>query len=174
MNLKLVLPIKKIQINDKIISVPKFGVKQHNILNSVKAAESHLRDLLQSISPGLTAPEGELVLLHVLQFNGRLKDKEIEGHTYSVDDVVIRQILTHQFQGNVFKFKSPQPFETFASVDQMLSELLISVNDEKVDVDFMKMPAFVSKWADQITYGIALDTHRGTIKGLTNILGLFE
>lgn len=174
MSLKLVLPIKKITLNGKQIAIPKFGVKQHNILNAVKAADTHLRDLLQSISPGLTAPEGELVILHVLHFNNRIKDVEIEGHTYSVDDVVIRQILTHQFQGNVFKFKSPQPFETFTTPDEMLSKLLVSVNDEKVDVDFMKMPAFVSKWADQILHGIALDTHRGTIKGLTNILGLFE
>ena len=174
MSLKLVLPIKILKVNGKEIKIPKLGLKHQKILNSIRDPGDHMRSLVYSICPGLSAAEGEYVLLHLLAFNGKIKDKEIDGHLYKIDDVRMVDQYEFQYQGNVFKFRKPTLFEGFASVDLVLKETFESVNGEHKEIDFMKMPAFIHKWSESLVFPLVLDTPRGPIKGLTNILGLFE
>ena len=45
---------------------------------------------------------------------------------------------------------------------------------KKEDVDFMKMPAFVTKWADDISSTVAVSGPNGDIRGVAKIIGIFE
>ena len=56
----------------------------------------------------------------------------------------------------------------------MLSKCLKSVDGKKENVDFMKMPAFVTKWADDISSTVAINGPNGDIRGVAKIIGIFE
>lgn len=131
--------------------------------------------VLKSIHPDLTAAENDFVAIHLLAFNAKIKNKVTkDGFTYDIEDVYICQRLEQQFQGNSFKFRSNKPFEKFVSVDELLSSCFISVNDSTECPDFMDMPAFVTKWADDITSTIAIQGPNGRIKGLALLMDLFK
>lgn len=175
MNLKLILPIKKIVINDKQISIPKLGIKHHELLKTPCAADENMIKLVDSIKVGLTAAESDLVLLHVLEFNGKLKSEvEKDGFLYKINDVYISQRLEHQLNGDVYYFRSPERYEKFFTPDNVLETCFIRVNDSDVIPDFMDFPAFVYKWAEDITTKISIKGPNGTIRGLNDILELFE
>ncbi|WWS25273.1 hypothetical protein vBKpnAMK6_00319 [Klebsiella phage vB_Kpn_AM_K6] len=101
MNLNVILPIKKIVINEKTISIPKLGLKHHNLMKDVKGPDENMNLLLDSICPGLTAAESDIVVLHLLAF-------------------------------------------------------------------------FVTKWADDLVNTIAIDGPEGPIKGMLNVMEIFE
>ncbi|MFT2543636.1 hypothetical protein ACMWP9_37260, partial [Escherichia coli] len=69
---------------------------------------------------------------------------------------------------------APKQFEGFGGVDKMLSKCLETVDGKKEDVDFMKMPAFVTKWADDISSTVAVSGPNGDIRGVAKIIGIFE
>lgn len=175
MSLKIVLPLKKIKVNDKEITIPKLGLRHHEILNKVTSPEEHIRALVNSICPNLSSAEANLVLLHVLEFNGKIKDTAVvDGFTYKISDVYICQRLEHQYSGNTFYFRSPTQTETFTTPDDVLKNCFIRVNDSDVVPDFLSLPAFVYTWADDITTNIAIKGPYGPVKGLSKILELFE
>lgn len=171
MNLKLILPTKKIQLGDKEIHIPKLGLKHHNLIKNEPNPYAALRKIMQSIFPNLTAAESDFVSLHLLEFNGKLKDKrEINGFTYKLDDVYICQRLEFSYQGKTFKFRSNKPYEEFGPVDNLLETLYLG---EDVP-DFLDMPAFVAKWADDITSTLAIPGPNGPVKGLLKIMELLN
>lgn len=43
-----------------------------------------------------------------------------------------------------------------------------------MDINFMKLPAFVTKWADDLVNTIAIDGPEGPIKGMLNVMEIFE
>lgn len=175
MNLNLILPLKKIVINDKQISIPKLGLKHHELLKNPCGADENMIKLVNSICPGLNAAESEIVLLHVLEFNGKIKSEvTVNGKVFKVSDVYISQRLEHQYHGNIFYFRSPEPFETFVTPDDVLEKCFIRVNDSDVVPEFMDMPAFVTKWADAITTKISIKGPKGQLDGLSEILELFK
>ncbi|QQG32160.1 baseplate hub [Citrobacter phage CkP1] len=175
MNLNLILPIKKIQVNGKNISIPKLGLKHHNLIKDIRDLSENMGLLLDSIHPGLTAAESDIVCLHLLEFNGKLKSKVIKDEfEYNINDIYICQRLEFQYSGNTFYFRAPHRYETFTTIDKMLSECFIKTNDSEEVPNFLKMPAFVSKWADDITNTIAIPGPHGPIKGVSQILGIFE
>jgi hypothetical protein len=51
---------------------------------------------------------------------------------------------------------------------------LETVDGKKEDVDFMKMPAFVKKWADDISNTVSIEGPNGDIRGAAAIIGIFE
>ncbi|AFU64132.1 baseplate hub distal subunit [Salmonella phage STML-198] len=175
MNLNLILPIKKIKCNNKEISIPKLGLKHHHLIKEVRDLSENMGILLDSIHPGLTAAESDLVCLHLLEFNGKLKSTVMkDGFTYNINDIYICQRLEFQYQGITFYFRSPDRYEVFTTVDKMLSSCFIKTNLSDEAPDFLRMPAFVSKWADDITNMIAIPGPHEPIKGTSKILGLFE
>lgn len=175
MNLNLVLPMKKVMVNHKEIKIPKLGLKHHNLLKEVKSPQENFRLLIDSICPGLTAAEADVVSLHLLEFNGKIKDKVIkDDFEYSLSTLRITQRLEFQYAGHVFKFRAPEHFESFGGVDKMLSKCLISVDDKETEVDFMRMPAFVKKWADDISSTVSITGPHGDVRGIANIIGIFE
>ena len=72
MNLKLILPIKKVKINGKDISIPKLGIKHHLLVKDVENAIDVLDILVRDIKPGLSVAEYDLVIVHLLEFNNKL------------------------------------------------------------------------------------------------------
>lgn len=175
MNLNLILPLKKIQVNQKEVKIPKLGLKHHNLLKDIKTPEENLFILIDSIHPGLTPAEIDFVSIHLLEFNGKIKNKVTKDNfEYDLSTLKIVQRLEFQFGGHTFKFRAPKHFESFGAIDKMLAGCLESVDDQKEDVDFLKMPAFVKKWADDITNTIAIDGPNGDIRGSAAIIGIFE
>lgn len=177
MNLKLILPLKKVTlpISKKEVSIPKLGLKHYKLLKDVKGADENMQILMDSICPGLSPAESDFVQLHILEFNGKIKPSVVkDGITYSLSDVYICQRLEYQYQGNTFKFRAPGKFESFMTVGAMMNSCLLAVNDEKSEVDFMKMPAFTYKWAEEISTTLAIQGPDGTIRGIENIVRLFE
>lgn len=177
MNLNLILPLKKITIPrlQREISIPKLGLKHFNMLKDVKGPDENLQLLIDSICPGLSPAESDFVCLHILEFNGKIKSKvEKDGHIYDINDVYICQKLEFQYQGNTFYFRAPGKFEQFPTISHMLNDCFIKVNDSDEKVDFLKMPAFVIKWADDISSTLAIPSPDGPIKGIGKIIGLFD
>lgn len=175
MSLKIILPLKKIVVNGKEVSIPKLGLKHHALMKDVKSPEGHIRTLINSIRPDLTAAEANVVLLHTLEFNGKIKESVTkDGFTYNINDVYVSQRLEHQFNGYTFYFRAPNQFESFSTPDDVLEKCFLRVNDSEVVPDFMNMPAFVYSWADDITTNIAIKGPYGPLKGLSKILELFE
>ena len=77
-------------------------------------------------------------------------------------------------QGNTFYFRPPGKFEQFLTVSDMLSKCLLKVNDEVKEINFLEMPAFVLKLANDIFTTLAIPGPNGPITGIGNIIGLFE
>lgn len=175
MSLKIILPLKKIKLNGKEVTIPKLGLKHHVLMNGVKSPNEHIKALINSIHPNLTAAESNLVLLHTLEFNGKIKGKTVkDGFNYDINDAYICQRLEHQFNGNTFYFRSPEQFESFTTPDDVLKTCFLRVNDSEVVPDFMDMPAFVYSWADDINTSIAIKGPYGPVRGLSKILEIFE
>lgn len=129
---------------------------------------------MDSICPNLTAAETDFVSIHLLSFNSQIQDSVTkDGFNYHIKDMYICQRLEHQFGGNTFYFRSNKPFEQFGPVDDVLSSCFLKVNDSTECPDFMDMPAFVTKWADDITSTIAIPGPNGPIKGILKIMELF-
>lgn len=158
-------------MNQKEISIPKLGLKHHNLVKDEKDPVKALRMIMRTIHPDLDAAETDFVSLHLLEFNGKLKSEVIkDGFTYRLADVYICQRLEFQYQGNTFKFRSHKPFETFGPVDAVLQTLYLGDDVP----DFLDMPAFVAKWADDITSTVAIPGPNGPIKGMLEIMGLLN
>lgn len=175
MNLKLILPIKKINVNGKTINIPKLGIKHHELLKDPCSPDESVIKLLNSIDKNMNKAESEIVLLHVLEFNGKIKSEvEIDGHLYKLSDVYESQVLTHQFRGNTFYFREPKIFEKFVTPDDVLNKCFIRTDGSDIVPEFIDMPAFVLKWANSITTSISIKGPKGPIGGLANIIGLFE
>ena len=175
MNLKIILPIKKIVVNDKTISIPKLGLKHYNLLNCVKGPDEHLNTILDNICPGLTAAESDIVVIHLLAFNGKLKDEvEKNGFTYKINDIYISQILEHRLDGKTFKFKAPKRYDKLGSIDNILDTYFESIDGNTDKPNFMKLPAFVVKWVDDIVNTVAIPGPNGPIKGILKIMEIFE
>jgi hypothetical protein len=171
MNLKLILPIKKITLGNKEISVPKLGLKHHKLVKDEKDPIKALGIMMRSVYPDLSAAENDYVALHLLEFNGRIKDTVVkDGFTYKLSELYICQRLEFQFQGKTYKFKSHKPFDTFGPVDEVLKSLYLGDDVP----DFLDMPAFVAKWADDITSTVAIPGPDGPIKGLLKVMDILN
>lgn len=173
MNLNVILPVKKINLNGLEIVLPKLGLKHHNLMKDVKMPDENLAILLDSIKPGLDAVQSDYVILHLLAFNGKLKEQvEKNGFLYKLSDVYTCQQLTHRLSGQEFNFRAPERFAKFGPVDSILSEYYVPKGTEKPD--FMKFPAFVIKWVDSIVNTIAINGPNGPIKGMAKVMEIFE
>lgn len=171
---------KLLQVNDKEIKVPKLGLKHHAILKDPSDHELAMKKLLASVHPNLSMAERDLVSLHLLAFNERLKHSVVlDDIEYTVDDVTICQNLRFKIVTTEFKFKSPKLENMNATIPELLRSCCVSVkNDsgESLDIpDFLDLPAFTYKWADEICSTIELKTSTGTTtKGLYKLMELFD
>lgn len=177
MNLNLILPLKKIQLPrlQREVTIPKLSLKHYNLLREVKDVGENMQRLIDSICPGVTPAEADFVSLHILEFNGKIKSTVIkDGFEYKIDDVYISQRLEFQYQGNTFYFKAPNKYEEIGTVDMLLSKCFLRVNDSDEKPDFLKMPAFVVKWAEDLTKTLSIEGPNGSIRGMSEIVDLFN
>lgn len=175
MNLNVILPIKKITVNGKQISIPKLGLKHHNIMKDVKGPDENMSLLLDSICPGLTAAESDIVVLQLLAFNNKLKESVVkDGFEYKLSDVYICQRLTQRLAGVEFKFRAPERYSKLGTIDYILSSHLETVDGKVEDINFMELPAYVIKWADDLVNTVAINGPNGPIKGLLKVMEIFE
>lgn len=162
-------------MNGKEVKIPKLGLKHHKLIRDVRSPDENLKILIDSIYPGLTAAETDLVALHLLAFNHKLKEEIIkDGFTYKLSEVYICQRLEQQYNGHTFYFRSNKPFEQFGAVDDVLKTCFIKVDESTECPDFMDMPAFVTKWADDITSTVAIPGPNGPIKGIGHIMDILN
>lgn len=178
---KISLDIKKtyrnVEVNGKTIQIPKMNLKHQSIISTASNLESGFKDILKSIHPNLSAAERDLVTLHVLAYNGKIKEKVmIDDIEYSIFDVKITQQLKFNIDDYEFKFKTPKALSE-ATIDQILNENCVSVKKDGIAQpipDFLDLPAFVHEWVELICDSISLNTHNKHIKGLYNIVGVFD
>lgn len=151
MNLKLILPVKKIQLNNKELCIPKLGLKHHKMLKDTKTPSEVLNTILTSIDENLTLAESKIVLFHILEFNGVISTFEYENKTYSVNDIFVVPTPEFSYKNKTYKFR-PQKFgETFYSDKELLTTLCTTKED------FGKLPAFVHKWANELRNHIGIN-----------------
>ncbi|QAU03869.1 baseplate hub distal subunit [Acinetobacter phage Henu6] len=177
-HLNIVPETKQLNVNGKTIKVPKLGLKHRLLLKPNENHEESMKTLLASIAPNLSMAERDLLTIHLLAYNGKIPNTVIkDGHTYSIEDVYICQKLKFTYSDYEFKFRSPT-FELLKGpADILLSQCCVYVkkNDEKIQVpDFMDLPPFVINWVEQITKTIAIDGPNGPIKGLYELVELFD
>lgn len=152
MNLNLILPLKKVIVNNKQLSIPKLGLKHHKLLKDVKTPEATLKIVLDEIDPNLTLSESRIVLFHLLEFNGRMNSTfEYKGKTFGINDIYVLPRPEYTYNGKTYKFREAKLGETFVSAKEVLTSLCTE------EVDFGEMPAFVYKWADSLHKTIAID-----------------
>ncbi|EQA7786668.1 hypothetical protein ACX818_001253 [Acinetobacter baumannii] len=177
-NLDILPKCKQITINGKTINVPKLGLKHRLVYKDGQSHEEFMKSLMASIHPNLSMAERDLLTLHLMEYNGKLKNSiEISGESYSIDDVYICQKLKFNYGEFEFKFRSPTLELMDGPLDILLNRCCVSAKykGEKIDVpDFMDLPPFVSKWAEDITNTVALDTKTGKIVGLYKLVELFS
>lgn len=163
--------MKKLKLADKEINIPKLGLKHHALIKDEKDPIVALQKIMKSIYPGMTAAESDYTALHLLAFNGRIKEvSTVDGFTYSLDTLYICQRLKFQFHGTEYNFKSHDAFQEFGPVDQVLESLYLGDDVP----DFLDMPAFVSKWADDITSTVAISGPQGPVKGMLQIMEILK
>lgn len=178
-NLNIKVKHKTVVINGKTINIPKMGLKHHVFITESKSLEEGMQKILKSVNPNLSVAERDLVTLHILEYNGKIKNKIlIDGIEYSIDDVEICQQLKFEYGGVEYKFKSPNFNKVKSSVvSDVLTECCVSAKRDGVEIDipdFNDLPAFVYKWMDKICDTIQLKTHKGTIKTLYNLTEVFD
>lgn len=168
MKLKIILPLKKININGKELVIPKLGLNYYEKLKEAKSPEETLKIVLDSVDKNLSFKEAHLVLLHLAEFNGKCNDTfEYNNKIYSINDVYILPTPKFTYQGKEYKFRDILPGEKFSTAKELLETLSL----EKVD--FGSMPAFVYKWADELGKSIAINLDDKVVYG-DDILGLFQ
>lgn len=148
------MPLKKIQIQNKEIKIPKLGLKHHQLIKEVRDAADNLKILMDSICPNMTKAETEIVMLHTAEFNGLIP---LEKDGYNLNDIQIITKNEFELNGTTYKFRSPTFFEKFDGYEDTLQKLFIG--DEIPD--FKEMPAFLIKWATQLTETIVLKDKKG-------------
>lgn len=171
MNLKLLLPIKKIDINGKEVVIPKLGIKHYQLTKNIENPVEILDVIVKSIEPGLSLAEYDYMILHLLEFNFKIKSEvEYNGQTLYLKDVYISQKLNFTYQGNEYIFNSPDRLIS-GTADQILAE---TYTGNAGEVDFLEMPAFVSKWLKSMTDTLSIKTNNGIISGAAKIMDLFK
>ncbi|QPB12410.1 baseplate hub [Providencia phage PSTCR6] len=168
MNLNLILPLKKVTINNKQVSIPKLGLSHYNKLKDPKSPEESIKIIVKDLFRDLSNAESLIALLHLMEFNNQIKGSfEYKGKTYTLNDIVVLPKKTYILDQKEYKFNEPELFQQFFGPKDVLETL--SVDGTK----FGDMPAFVIKWADELTKTIALHLPDKTVYG-DKILELFE
>ncbi|WBF78814.1 baseplate hub distal subunit protein [Acinetobacter phage vB_AbaM_DLP2] len=179
-NVKLELEPKSkvIEVNGKTIKVPKLGLKHRLLMKEGISHEDAMKVLLNYIQPNLSLAERDLLTLHLLEYNGRIRSQVKVGEfLYDINNAYICQQLKFNYEDYEFKFRSPTMELMKGPLDILLKECCVSVkkSGEKIPVpDFMDMPAFVYRWADMITNTVAIDGPFGQIRGLYKVVELFS
>ncbi|AHY25175.1 baseplate hub distal subunit [Pectobacterium bacteriophage PM2] len=147
------------------------GLKHQTLTKDINDPIKAVLTLMTSIHPSLNAAETDYAALHLLEFNGKIQNEVIkDGFKYSLNDLYICQRLEFQYGGTEYKFRSHIPFEQFGPIDTVLKSLYLGDDVP----DFLDMPAFVSKWADDITNTVAIPGPKGPIKGISAIMDILN
>lgn len=176
-NLNIIPETKLIEVNGKKIKIPKLGLRHRMIMSEDKSLVENIKLLINSIHPGLSVAERDIVSLHILEFNGKIdSSKIVKGFEYKLDTLVISQKLKFGYDDYEFKFKSVTDDLSGAPLDEVLNRCCVYAkkNGEKIDIpNFKNMPAFVANWANQIMDTVEIDGPNGSkIKGAANIMGI--
>lgn len=171
MNLKMILPMKKVQINGKDITIPKLGIKHHLLVKDLENPLDIIHVIAEDIIPGLTVSEYDMLIIHLLAFNDKLKDSVIyKGEELNIKDIYISQKLEFSYRGKTYKFKEPGRLLT-GTADMILNDCYTGNQGE---VDFLQMPAFVYKWVQDMTNTLSIKTKGGIISGANSIMEIFK
>ncbi|AAQ81500.1 baseplate hub protein [Aeromonas phage SW69-9] len=169
--LNIIPAVKIINVNGKEIKIPKLGFRQMKLMKDMQGVDDCMVGLLDSIRPGLTAAEADMVILHLLAFNKRIQTVQLVGGVeIDIDKAYMCAVYDFDFDGKTIHFKAPAVTDRFVSKIDIL-EKQFDRDKTGFDFDFREAPAFVLDWADEIIATIALDTPVGTIYGGSSIVG---
>lgn len=157
---------KTVEINGKKIKIPKLGLYHYQIIKDPKNLNKATKELVDTIHKGLSKAERDLVMFYLLEHNGKLKPEA------DVSKIKIVQQLKFEYNGFVFKFKTPT--EDFSDPIKFLEDSCVSVtkNGQKVDFDFGTLPAYAIYWIDKITTTLSLEQDGKTYNGIGEIMEL--
>jgi hypothetical protein len=139
-------------VNNKQLCIPKLGLKHHKLLKDVRSPEATIKIVLDEIDRNMTLSESKIVLFHILEFNGKMKDSFVyKNKTFGINDIYILPRPEFTYNNKLYQFREAKLDEKFVSAKDVLTSLCTR------DVDFGEMPAFVYKWAESLNKTIAID-----------------
>ncbi|QBX32877.1 baseplate hub distal subunit [Aeromonas phage Asfd_1] len=172
--LNIIPAVKEITVNGKPVSIPKLGFRQMKLMKDMKedGLNEAIQMLIDSIRPGLTMAEADMVMLHLLAFNKKVKTVEtVGGFDVDIDKAYLCGKYEFDLEGHPVYFIPPVLGQTFLTGLDVL-EKQFDRERTGFDIDFEQAPAYVLDWAVEITKTIALDTPHGTVFGGSNIIGM--
>lgn len=157
---------KTVEINGKLIKIPKLGLYHYQIIKDPKNLNKATKELVDTIHKGLSKAERDLVMFHLLDHNGKLKPGA------DVSKIKIIQQLKFEYNGFLFRFKTPT--EDFSDPIKFLEQNCVSVtkNGQKVDFDFDSLPAYAIYWIDKISTTLGLEQDGKAYTGIGEIMEL--
>ena len=173
MRLILNAPKKQITIKDKTYNIRRLGLKHYGLIKQPEHVSDALSKILESITKDkLSNGEAEYIIMHILEFNGKLKSSVVkDGFEFDINDCIIATEKTYKIGETEYHFRKPYKFEIFDNVIDLL-EKTYKGNDKP---DFIKFPAFVIKWSDEIRTSLILTSKckKKTLYNLTQIMEIF-
>lgn len=175
MKLMLNVPKKQITINDKIYYIPKLGLKHFGLIKNPEHVSDALSKILKTITTDqLNNSEAEYIILHILEFNNKIKKSVVidDGYEFDIDDVSIPTDRTYMINDKAYHFRKPYKFEIFDNVVDLLEKTYKGDDNP----DFINLPAYVLKWSDEIRSSLILTSKckRKTLYNLTQIMEVFN
>lgn len=169
--LNIIPSVKEIKIKNKTIKIPKLGLKHYRMLKEVKGYDKNLNELMDSICPNMTAAEADMVFVHLMAHNGKIKEKQMfDDFELDINKTYFCNKTEFTCLGRTFYFKEPTLTQKFESSLDVLNKQFIKC-EPHLDFDFEDMPAYAQDWADEILKTVAIDTPLGPVYGGINIVG---
>ncbi|UOX40572.1 baseplate hub distal subunit [Aeromonas phage GomatiRiver_11] len=172
--LNIIPAVKEITVNGKQVTIPKLGFRQMKLMKDMSETglNESIQTLIDSIRPGLTMAEADMVMLHLLAFNKKVKTVEmVGGFEVDIDKAYLCGKYEFDLEGHPVYFIPPVMGQTFLTAVDVL-EKQFDRERTGFDIDFEEAPAYVLDWASDIMKTVALDTPNGTVFGGSNIVGI--
>lgn len=165
------MQFKTIAVNGKEVKIPKMSLYHYKVLAGKTKPDEVNFELVKSICPGLSRAERDVVLLHTLEYNGKLL---AERNGFKLDNIEICQQLKFHIGDYSFRFTTPSTEDLFAVPEEVLN---ISIRESRYkgelieNPDFFNMPAYVKNWLELILTTVKMTSDDGeVISGLDEIL----
>lgn len=172
--LNIIPAVKQIKVNGKDVTIPKLGFRQIKLLKDMnpEGLDESMQTLMDSIRPGLTLAEADMVMLHLLAFNKKVKTVEVVGgFEVDIDKAYLCGEYEFDLEGRTAYFVPPVMGEKFVTAIDVLNKQF-DPERSGFELDFNDAPAYTLDWAKLIMRTVALDTPAGTVYGGSNIIGL--
>lgn len=166
MALRIKIPTKQVEFNNKLFNIPKLGINYYKKVSDSSDIQEALDSIIFEINENPTKAEYEYILLNLSAYNGLLKDVvEYKGKQYSIEDVKESSNMVFKINGEEVK---PKPLPPNYIPKDVLSVLRDSFEN------YEDLPAYALNWADKLLTSIELVLEDKTLNGLIEIQEFFD